>query len=251
MTMKKYLLAMLVCASWAFVSEQIDQGVITYTTKVNMHKRLSSEQEEMKKMVPEFTSSQNQLFFNQSESLFKPVPPDENPFDQGPGADGPRMIRMVLQNETYFDRDENMITQLKEFMGKKYIIKKETNRLPWKLEDETREIQGFICKKAFYIDENEREITAWYTEAIRFPIGPENFFGLPGLILEVAINTDDMIITADKIDFRALKKNELKMPKGGQEMSDGEYRAMVEEQMEKMGMQGGTGGGGFRMMIRN
>jgi len=249
MTMKRYLLAMLVCASWAFVTEKIDQGVITYTTKVNMHKRLSSEQEEMKKMVPEFTSTQNQLFFNQSESLFKPLPPDENPFDQVPGADGPRMIRMVLQNETYLDRDENMITQLKEFMGKKYIIKQETNRLPWKLEDETRKIQGYICKKAFYTDENEKEITAWYTEAIRVPIGPENFFGLPGLILEIAINTDDMIITADKIDLRALKKNELKEPKSGQEITDGEYRAMVEEQMEKMGAQGGQGG--FRMMIRN
>jgi GLPGLI family protein len=247
--MRKYLLAMFVCASWAFISEQIEQGVITYSTKVNMHKRIPADQEDMKKMIPEFSTTQSQLFFNETESLFKPVPPDENPFEQGPGNDGPRVMRMVLQNETYLDREEDLITQLKEFMGKKYIIKKESRRLPWKLGDESKEIQGYLCRNAFFTDENEREIMAWYTEEIRIPIGPETYHGLPGLILEVAINTDDMIISADKFDFRALKKNELKLPKGGQEMSDEDYRAMVQEQMEKMGAQGGQGG--FRMMIRN
>jgi GLPGLI family protein len=247
--MRKYLLAMFVCASWAFISEQIDQGVITYSTKVNMHKRIPADQEDMKKMIPEFSTTQSQLFFNETESLFKPVPPDENPFEQGPGNDGPRVMRMVLQNETYLDREEDLITQLKEFMGKKYIIKKESRRLPWKLGDESKEIQGYLCRNAFFTDENEREIMAWYTEEIRIPIGPETYHGLPGLILEVAINTDDMIISADKFDFRALKKQELKLPKGGQEMSDEDYRAMVQEQMEKLGAQGGQGG--FRMMIRN
>ncbi|RPA69658.1 GLPGLI family protein [Cyclobacteriaceae bacterium YHN15] len=240
---------MFVCASLAFISEKIEQGVITYSTKVNMHKRLPADQEDMKKMIPEFSTTQSQLFFNETESLFKPVPPDENPFEQGPGIDGPRVMRMVLQNETYLDREEDLITQLKEFMGKKYIIKKESRRLPWKLGDESKEIQGYLCRNAFFTDENEREIMAWYTEEIRIPIGPETYHGLPGLILEVAINTDDMIISADKFDFRALKKNELKLPKGGQEMSDEDYRAMVQEQMEKMGAQGGQGG--FRMMIRN
>jgi GLPGLI family protein len=247
--MRKYLLAMFVCASLAFISEKIEQGVITYSTKVNMHKRIPAEQEDMKKMIPEFSTNQSQLFFNETESLFKPVPPDENPFEQGPGIDGPRVMRMVLQNETYLDREEDLITQLKEFMGKKYIIKKESRRLPWKLGDESKEIQGYLCRNAFFTDENEREIMAWYTEEIRIPIGPEKYHGLPGLILEVAINTDDMIISADKFDFRALKKHELKLPKGGQEMSDEDYRAMVQEQMEKMGAQGGQGG--FRMMIKN
>ena len=45
-----------------------------------MHKRIPVEQEEMKKMISEFSSTQSQLFFNQTESLFKPVLPDENPF---------------------------------------------------------------------------------------------------------------------------------------------------------------------------
>lgn len=248
--MKKYLIAAFVCASWAFISNQIDQGVITYTTKVNMHKRIPSEQEEMKKMIPEFNSSQQMLIFDELTSLFKALPVDENPFDQGPGAGGQRMVmRVMMQDEIFLDRDADMVTQLREFMGKKYIIKKDANRIPWKLGQETKEVNGFLCRNATYKDENEREITAWYTEEIRLPIGPQNFYGLPGLILEVAINTDEVVITAEKIDIRALKKNELREPKGGQEISDEDYRAMVEEQMEKMGAQRGQRG--FRMMIRN
>mgnify|MGYP001807239199 CR=1 FL=1 len=165
--MKKYLLAILVCASWGFISNEVTQGVVTYTTKVNMHKRIPPEEEEMKKMVPEFSSTQNQLFFNELESLFKPLPVDENPFDQSAGSGGgPRVIRMVMQNETYINRDNEMMTQLREFMGKKYIIKNETSRIPWKLGVESKEISGFVCKNATYTDENQREITAWYTEQI-------------------------------------------------------------------------------------
>jgi GLPGLI family protein len=248
--MKKYLLAILICASWGFISNEVSQGVITYTTKVNMHKRIPPEQEELKKMIPEFNTTQNQLFFNELESLFKPLPVDENPFEQSSyPAGGQRMIRVVVQNETYINRDNDMMTQLREFMGKKYLVKKETSRIPWKLGIESKEISGYTCKNATYSDENQREITAWYTEQIRLPLGPESFHGLPGLILEVAVNTDEMVITADKIDLRALKKNELKEPKGGEVLTDEAYKGMVQAEMEKMGVQGGQGG--MRMIIRN
>lgn len=247
--MKKYMLAILVCASWAFISNEVSEGVITYTTKINMHKRIPAEQEDMKKMIPEFNTSQHMLVFNGLSSLYKAVPVDENPFEAQGGPGGGRMVmRMVNQNETYFDRDEDMVIMVREFMGKKYLTKNDSKRLPWKLGSDTKEIQGYLCKNAFFTDENEREISAWYTEELRIPIGPDRYHGLPGLILEVNINKDEMIISVDKLDFRALKKNELKEPKGGQEMSDEDYRAMVQEQMEKMGAQGQ---GGFRMMIRN
>jgi GLPGLI family protein len=247
--MKKYLLAIVVCASWAFVSNNLSEGVITYTVKTNMHKRIPPEQEEIKKMMPEWAEVENLLIFNDSESLFKPVAPDENVFDNQ-SADGTmRVMRRIQQNEYYANRDTGILTQLREFMGKNYLIKKESERIPWKLGSESKEILGYKCKNAFYTDEVQREIVAWYTEEIRMPIGPEKYQGLPGLILEVSINTDDQIFSATKIDFRTLKKNELKEPKNGKELSEEEYRAMVQEQMEKMGAQSGQGG--FRMMIRN
>lgn len=255
--MKKYLLAVFACLSLSFITEEVKQGVITYTTKINMHKRIPPDQEEMKKMIPEFNSVQNQLLFNEMESLFKPIPADENPFDNGGGGSwtgtapggGMRTIRMVLQNETYLNRDADLMTQLRDFMGKKYIIKKEPKRIPWKLGSETKQLLGYACKDASFTDENQRKVRAWYTEDLRIPIGPEGFHGLPGLILEVDVNEGEMLITADKLDLRALKKNELKEPKGGEELTEEAYQAMVKEQMEKMGAQSGPGG--MRMIIRN
>ncbi|SNS47776.1 GLPGLI family protein [Belliella buryatensis] len=247
--MKKYMFVMLLCALWSFISQHAEEGAIIYQTKINMHKRLPAEREELKAMIPEFNVTKNILLFNPSESLYRTVPEEENPFDQASG--GNRMVmRTMNSNETYQDRKESMITLVREFMGKKYLTKRELNRIPWKLENETKEIQGLLCKSASYTDENQRAIKAWYTEEIRIPLGPENFQGLPGLILEVAINDDDMIISADKIEWRALKKNELKAPKGGQEISDEAYRAMLEEQMKNMGVQM-QGQGSVRTFIRS
>lgn len=247
--MKKYLLAILICGLWSFISNQAEEGLITYTTKVNMHKNLPEEREELKKMIPEFNITRNVLLFNAAESLYKSLVEEENPFDQPSG--GNRMImRTGSSNETYVDRNEQLVTQLREFMGKRYLIKKEQNRIPWKLENDTKEIQGYTCKSASYTDENNRKIKAWYTEEIRIALGPDNFQGLPGLILEVAINDDDMVISAEKIELRALKKNELKAPKGGQEVTDEEYRTLLEEQMKNMGIQQ-QGSGTIRTFLRN
>jgi GLPGLI family protein len=241
-----FYILFLVCSSFSISFAQ--EGVVVYTTKINMHKRIPAEQEDLKKMIPEFSSSQNELVFNEIQSLFKPVPVDENPFEQNSG--GMRMaFRIALQNETFIDQDTEGITHLRDFMGKKYIVKSEMKRIPWKLGKDSKTIQGYLCKNASYTDENQREIEAWYAEELRVSIGPESYYGLPGLIMEVIINKDEMIISTDKIDLRSLKKNDLKEPKGGVEISDEDYKAMVKEQMEKMA--GQRGQGNVRMFMRN
>lgn len=247
--MKKYCLAILICTLWSFKSNQAEEGLITYTTKVNMHKNLPEERAELKRIIPELNITRNVLLFNAAESLYKSLGEEENPFDQPNGGNG-MIMRTASSNETYLDRNESIITQLREFMGKRYLIKKEQNRIPWKLESDTKEIQGYSCKSASYTDENNRRVKAWYTEELRIPLGPENFQGLPGLILEVTINNDDIVISAEKIEWRALKKNEMKVPKGGLEVSDEEYRSLLEEQMKNMGIQQ-QGSGTVRTFIRN
>jgi GLPGLI family protein len=246
--MKKLLIGLLLISASAFAQDKSLEGSITYTSKTNMHKRIPAGQEEIKKMIPEFSTAQNELLFNELQSLFKPVPVDENPFESNVGGQR-TSFRMVMQNETFIDRDNDEVVQLRDFMGKKYLIRNEIKRLPWKMGNETKTIHGYLCKNAWFTDENQREIMAWYTEEIRLPVGPEIYQGLPGLILEVVINQDEMLISADKIALKALKKNELKEPKGGVEMSDEDYKAMVKEQVEKMGNQRGQGN--VRMMIRN
>src|SRR5262249_31664243 len=83
--------------------------------------------------------------------------------------------------------------------------------------------------------DQKMEITAWYTDKIRPFLGPERFQTLPGTILAVDVNNGERVIVAQSIEFRPLKKNELKAPTKGMKVSQAEYRALVDDQMKKMG----------------
>src|SRR6188474_1095115 len=81
-TKKRWILliigVLILLATAQVVFGQANEGMITYETKLNMHRTLPKEREEMKKMIPEFRVSQQQLFFNANESLYKPVEEDED-----------------------------------------------------------------------------------------------------------------------------------------------------------------------------
>ncbi len=76
-TKKQWLLliigVLIFLATTQIVFGQTNEGMITYETKINMHRTLPKEREDMKNMIPEFRVSQQQLFFNADESLYKPL----------------------------------------------------------------------------------------------------------------------------------------------------------------------------------
>lgn len=224
------------------------EGVINYEVKINMHRRLPKEREEMKAMIPEFRTEKQQLFFNANESLYKRVEEDSED-EMSPSGGRGMVIRMQApKSEVYLDNATQTRTLKQEFMGKEYLIQDTLKVSPWKFGTEIKEIQGYECKQAFYTDETrpdqKMEITAWYTDKIRSFLGPERFQSLPGTILAVDINNGERVLVAKSIEFRPLKKNEMKQTSGGTKTTQAAYRAMVDEQMKKMG---GSGG----MIIRN
>ena len=244
--MKRILLIIGILVSLAAVQTVFAQseGAITYEVKINMHRNLPADRQEMKNMIPEFRTNQDMLVFNASESLHKPIIEDEeDQFDNGGGA---RMRFMRPMNEVYVNQEQSKRILLQDFMGKKYLIEDSLSVMPWKFGNETKEISGYACKQAsYYNEERKQTIVAWYTDQLRPFLGPENFNTLPGAILQVDINDGERIITAKNIELRALKKNELKAPSGGTKTTQQEFRKMMSEQMERMRANGGN------MIIRN
>lgn len=248
--MKKILLLAGVLVSLAAANVVFGQtsGVITYEVKVNLHRRLPPDRADMKAMMPEFRTTKEQLFFNDHESLYKPLIEDEEEELSGGGM----RIKMQQPNvEIYLDQQTGKIVSKQEFMGKDYLIDDSVKVSPWKFGTETKVIQGYECRQAFFTDETQlningtvttqkREITAWFTDKIRPFLGPERFNTLPGAVLAVDINNEERVVVARKIEFRELKKNELKMPASGTKTTQAEYRKMVEEQMKQMGGRGGV-----------
>jgi GLPGLI family protein len=108
-------------------------------------------------------------------------------------------------------------------------------------------------KKTSFMEEfdipKEVTITAWYTPEIPVSQGPENYWGLPGLILEV--NDGKTVILCSKIVLNAKDKVEIKAATNGKVVSQKEYDKTMLDKMEEMRqMYGGQRGEGGRVEMR-
>ncbi|WP_431158949.1 GLPGLI family protein [Winogradskyella poriferorum] len=89
------------------------------------------------------------------------------------------------------------------------------------------------------------EVVAWYTPQIPVNQGPDDYWGLPGLILEV--NADKTTILCSKIVMNPEEKEEINKPKKGDEVTQAEYNEIITKKMQEMReMYGGRGRGGRR-----
>ncbi len=264
--MKKVIivLGMLVCLVATRVAWAQQTGVILYEDRINMHRNIPADREEMKAMIPEFRTTNLQLFFTGHESLYKTVVDEE---EQQFSAGGTmRMTFRMPKTELYVNSDAGTTVSLQDLMGKKYLIQDSVKMSPWKFGTETKEILGYTCRMAYYTHTQEmntmrmggggsptpekrvvtQEITAWYTDQIRPSLGPDRYNTLPGTVLAIDVNNGERVIVARKVELRELKKNELKEPASGTKVTQEEYRKITEEQMERM-----RNSGGGRPMMRN
>lgn len=108
-------------------------------------------------------------------------------------------------------------------------------------------------KKTNFMDEvdmpKEITVTAWYTPEIPVNQGPESYWGLPGLILE--INDGKTVVLCSKVVLNPKDKVAIKAPTKGDKVTQKEYDEIVIKKMEEMReMQGQGGPGQNRMQIR-
>ena len=101
----------------------------------------------------------------------------------------------------------------------------------WKLENETKYIDGYLCLKATseqIVVTPEKKfrhpIIAWYCPAIPFSFGPNGFNGLPGLILELQVR--NITWGATKIELSKDDKI-IEKPTKGKLLSEEAYFKMI------------------------
>lgn len=95
----------------------------------------------------------------------------------------------------------------------------------------------------------EITVTAWYTPEIPVNQGPEGYWGLPGLILEV--NDGKTIILCSKVVLNPKDKVEIKASNNGKAISQKDYDETVTKKMEEFRQmnQGQGGGRSFEMRM--
>jgi GLPGLI family protein len=276
--MKKTLCILaLAMASFTSLQAQMKEGKIVYERKVNMYRNITDP--EMRARIPEFRTDKFELLFNEQSSLYRSVPDDEapDPFannggDRGNGGGGMRFNFRGMEATIFTDIKAQTQYEARAILEKNFLIVDSVKTYKWKISDETKTIAKHLCKKATTlitpqqmtmrfgggrrnrdtaavgaapVKPKEVEVVVWYTEEIPVSVGPDNYTGLPGVILEIDNDNGANVTTAVEISTKYPKK-ELVQPTKGDKMTRTQFTDAMKKIMEDM-QRGGGMMGGMRM----
>ena len=196
------------------------------------------------------------LSFNKEESVFN----EEDQLDAISGATD-SWGKNFAPGRQYKNVKTNTQLQEQEFYGKKFLINDALQPIEWSLESETKQIGNYSCFKATALiptneltwysfswdklrNSNESEtdsiqvkevkmtaVEAWYTPQIPVRHGPLEYWGLPGLILEVSADNTTMLCS--KLVLNPEEVIEIIAPSKGKEVSKNEYQVIITEKMKE------------------
>ena len=213
------------------------EGTVTYEETVKLEFKLPPEMEHMRAHIPSAQITTKMLFFNESASLMKDVPQEDEEGDKvmmhGQGGLHFRTIEEPPENETYVNFDEGQLIQKEDFLGRTFLITGETSTLAWRLTDERSEFLGYMAQKATAVRDSTT-IEAWFTPEIPIPAGPARYGGLPGLILVLNLNDGQTTYVAQELSLTPLDEAVLVPPKKGKKVTREEFETIVEEKMKEM-----------------
>lgn len=208
------------------------------------------------------------LTFNRTASYY-----EENEKLEAPGGGGFRFRFGGGEEAGKFYKnikDQNYTKQI-EMYSKLFLIKDELKTPEWKMEAETKKIGNYTAYKAtlttpidttgagemarmFSRNRNgqsgtpreiptEKTVVAWYTLDIPVSQGPAEYWGLPGLILE--IEQERSTLVCSKIIMNATDVVEVKAPEKGKDINQKDFdELMAKKRLEMMQNFRGRGQGG-------
>ncbi len=268
--MNKVLLksiSILMFFTFSVLQAQDFQGKAVYQTKTKMEMDFANSgiPADRIKMIKERMKNRLEntyvLTFDKSASIYK----KEEKLDQSSGGRGGMRFMMMGgagSGKYYKNTQAKTSSKESEFSGKMFLIKDDLITYDWKMEEGTKMIGENMCFKATTVierpvrntnirfgrrhndDEDEKEkeeeaekmeqiiVTAWYTLDIPVSHGPDDYWGLPGLILEVNDGRTQFVCT--KIVMNPKEKTEIKEPKKGKVVSQKEYDEILEVKMKEM-----------------
>ena len=161
----------------------------------------------------------------------------------------------TVPRDTYKNIKENRLVQEQEFYGKKFLVKDQLQAIEWNMGTESKLIGQYMCFKAtasvptselsWYNfswqdlrDQPEddtiqmTEVEAWYTLQIPLRHGPAEYWGLPGLILEVSAG--NTTILCSQIVLNPKEKIDIKIPEKGKEITKNDYQTTIKSKMMEM-----------------
>ena len=239
------------------------QGKATYMSKttLDMSRYDKMSEQQKKQMMARFKSFLEKTYtlsFNKTTSSFR-----ENVQLEGPGVSGPSWSRSNGQGSIYKNiSDKNMVEDI-EMFSKRFLVSEKMEPLQWEMGMETKKIGNYTCYKATLVKEDTKvdcgaifsrrrnnkkkdstktsenmpekkmlTVTAWYTPQIPVSTGPDVYWGLPGLILELNAGRTTMLCTEVSINSDGIL--EIEEPKKGKKVTRVAYTKIVKEKTAEL-----------------
>lgn len=192
------------------------------------------------------------LTFNNKESIYKE---EETLKETSMYVQGYLAAMKAYSTQSIYKNIENRsIMEEREFLGKRFLIDDSLPKIEWQLEKESKQIGEYIVFKATAtrkVDLNDYRtqisikkdtvgeqdgaifmLTAWYTPQIPVSNGPDEFSGLPGLILELNIGRTTFLCY--KIILSSENASTIKPPKNGEIMTFEQFDEVVADKKKEL-----------------
>jgi GLPGLI family protein len=206
-----YIITALISFSF---SEAQKSGIITYSiANVTYDKSITNIE-----VLATYAAAERMIFtltFNSSESTFEM----QEKLDDESNQQNKFFIslaRFETSHNYYVNKKSN-----KQLVDKQdgVLVQSNLTKFDWQLQGDSKMIGAYLCYKAIYsfgyIARNKKtytsSTTAWFCPILPFAYGPKNYYGLPGLILELQV--DDVTFLATNI--KLINHNiDIKIPNG-------------------------------------
>jgi GLPGLI family protein len=248
------LLMGLICFESSLLIAQTKQGMIFYEeTRVSLtpEKRKQIEEqmqdpnirEMIFKRLEENSKSSMVLMFNQDVSSYK--------LFESQGSD-PRVKSLGEgTGKSYFkDLPKHSYASQTDIMGKPFLVSDVLKKIDWKLTGEGKQFNKMNCQKAT-ATVGKYDVEAWFALEIPVSSGPANYWGLPGLIVELKEKGGKTFTFKDFKDEKPTNE-QLMMPTEGKKVSQKEYDEILAQKTKELtGGGDATGSGGVKIIKMN
>lgn len=238
------------------------EGTVSYTVTTTVEIELPPELAHMQDQIPTENTSERVLLFNETEALTM-NPPSEESEDNVPDPSTAMEsggVNVVIrtrgasnEDQTYVNLETGEVIEKQNFLGRTFRITGDASPLAWRLTGEQSEFLGYAAQKAV-ATRDSTTYEAWFTPQIPVSVGPEQYGGLPGLIL--VLTAGNRTFEATSVDLSPLAEGAIAEPTDGREVTSEEFAEIVEERMRDMETStfttesGATGTRSFRVIRR-
>jgi GLPGLI family protein len=233
--MKKLLFALMICSFASTHAQQfISSGMIEFEVRRNNHKAFGDGiwVEMWKDKIPQFSTNYYHFTFHDNKAVYLYDHKDERtklPWNNNEGED----------DIWYNDYTAGTFIDQKSVFGDNYLMSDSLMNMKWKISpNETREIAGFLCRKATGIIFDSVYVFAFYTDEITIPGGPMGINGLPGMILGITVPRMYTSWIATKLELTGVKTNIITPPQKGKKKKATDLMQNVKKATEDWGSWG-------------